>query len=207
MDRRHFLQAAVMITGGFATRAIARLAQSGNTLPIPQAPAAEQSYIKAFTAAQQQNIAAMAEVIIPRTETPGAVDAGVPSFIEHMVAQWLQPDEREIFMFGLARLESQCQRQYRRSFSQLAPSQQLTLMDALEEQASNSPWYDFANVQRQYIEDAPFICQLKELVIFGFYSSEVGANQVLRHDPMPMGFDGELILSAGDSSWSTIRTM
>lgn len=196
-----------MITGGFATRAIAQLVHPGNTQPIPQAASAEQDYAALFTAAQQKNIAAMAEVIIPRTETPGAVDAGVPSFIEQMVVQWLQADEREIFMTGLAGLESNSQQQHHRSFSQLTPSQQLTLMEALEEQASNSPWYEFANVQRQYIKDAPFICQLKELVIFGFYSSEVGANQVLRHDPMPMGFDGELILSDGDSSWSTIRTM
>lgn len=200
MDRRHFLQAAALITGSFATSAVAKFAQAGATSDIAQTTTL-------FTAQQRQAIAAMAEIVIPRTDTPGAIDAGVPHFIELMVEHWLQEQERVTFLQGMAELELSSQQQFGQAYFQLNQDQQLELLEALETEAEQSPWYDFANVERQYIEDAPFICQLKELTIFGFYSSEVGATQVLRHDPMPMMFDGELNLADDDSSWSTIRIM
>jgi gluconate 2-dehydrogenase gamma chain len=71
----------------------------------------------------------------------------------------------------------------------------------LEDAASDSPWYTFANVQREFISDAPFICQIKELTIWGFFTSEVGGKQVLRYNPMPMYFDGDIPLGTEESSW------
>ena len=76
-------------------------------------------------------------------------------------------------------------------------------MEALEDAASDSPWYAYANVQRDFISDAPFICQIKELTIWGFFTSEVGGTQVLRYEAMPMRFDGDIPLGADESSWSS----
>ena len=92
--------------------------------------------------------------------------------------------------------------EYDQAFDQLTQEQQLKVMEQLEDEASDSQWYSFANVQRQFISVAPFICQIKELTIFGFFTSEVGATQVLRHNPMPMRFDGDYPLAKGDSTWS-----
>ena len=90
------------------------------------------------------------------------------------------------------------------AFHALAPEQQLEVMEALEDEASGSPWYDFGNVQRDFVSDAPFICQLKELTIWGFFTSREGGSQVLRYDPMPMYFDGNIPLKQNDSSWLTV---
>ncbi len=212
MDRRRFLQAAAVLGGSFATRAIADLSQSRSFQPQPLQPLIMGPSIGAhpsamFNARERADITAMVDVILPRTDTPGAVDAGVPNFVEYMVQQWLSDAERKAFMLGLANIARDCQASHDKPFSDLSVNQQLAILTELEDQASDSPWYDFANVQRQYIESAPFICQLKELTIFGFYSSEVGAKEVLRHDPMPMQFDGEFSLSEDDSTWSMIRTM
>lgn len=143
----------------------------------------------------------MCEVVIPRTETPGAIDAGVPGFVELMVAHWLNDAERAIVEAGIADIETRIPRDYGGPFDQLAPSQQLEILEALEDEAADSSWYDFANTQRDYISDAPFICQFKELTIWGFFTSEVGGKQVLRYNPMPMHFDGHLPLGPDDSSW------
>ena len=91
---------------------------------------------------------------------------------------------------------------YGKPFEELETQQQLAIMEALEEAASGSPWYDFGNVQREFISDAPFICQIKELTIWGFFTSEAGATEVLRYNAMPMQFVGDIPLSADDSSWS-----
>lgn len=207
MDRRRFLQAATALGATFATRAIADLAQSQSSRPLIEGASVGEHPVAFFNTAERADITAMVDTILPRTDTPGAVDAGVPNFVEYMVQSWLDDAERQVFMQGLAGLVEDCQMKYGKSFSQLPATQKLTMLEALEDQASDSPWYDFANVQRQYVENAPFICQLKELSIFGFFSSEIGAKEVLRHDPMPMQFDGEYELADGDSTWSMIRTM
>ena len=75
-------------------------------------------------------------------------------------------------------------------------------MEALEEAASDSAWYEFANTQRDFISDAPFICQIKELTVWGFFTSEIGEKQVLRYNPMPMRFDGDIPLGPDESTWA-----
>ena len=201
MNRREFLQcAALLITGASA-------AQLGFTLSEEQtvylATAPDYNTLKSnyFTVPQRKIITAMAEVIIPRTDTPGAIDAGVPNYIELMVANWLNDEERGLFDAGLADIETRIPAEYGKPFDQLAPQEQLGIMEALESAASDSPWYEFGNVQRDYVSDAPFICQLKELTIWGFFTSEEGGSQVLRYDPMPMYFDGNIPLAPEDSSW------
>lgn len=212
MDRRQFLQASALLGGAFATRAFANLSDTGlanskEPQPLLNGPSIGKQPASLFNARERADIAAMTEIIIPRTDTPGAIDAGIPNFVEHMVQHWLSEDERKVFLKGFADVRVLSRERFGKDYSALSADQQLNLLEELEDNASDSPWYDFANVQRQYIEDAPFICQLKELTIFGFYSSEVGATQVLRHDPMPMQFDGELALGEDDSTWSMIRLM
>ena len=89
-------------------------------------------------------------------------------------------------------------------FWALTPAEQLQVMEDLEDAASGSSWYDFGNVQRDFVSDAPFICQLKELTVWGFFTSEEGGSQVLRYDPMPMYFDGDIPLQKDDSTWNTM---
>ena len=202
MDRREFLQcAALLVTGATAS-------QLGFTLNAEQetylatAPDYIASDVDYLSDAQRRIVAAISEVIIPRTDTPGAIDAGVPRFIELMAADWFNDQERAIFAAGLADMETRIPKSYGKPYDQLETQEQLQILEDLEDAAGDSDWYGFANVQRQFISDAPFICQMKELTIWGFFTSEVGATQVLRHNPMPMTFDGELPLGPDDSSWS-----
>lgn len=193
--------AAIMVTGASASQLGFSL-NNEQQVYLATAP----DYIKTegnyLTDMERKIIAAMAEVVIPRTDTPGAIDAGVPRFIELMVADWFNDEERAIFDAGLKDMEDRIPAEYGKPFDQLRTDEQLKIMEALEDAASDSGWYSFGNVQRDFISNAPFICQIKELTIWGFFTSEKGATQVLRYDPMPMEFDGDVPLSAEDSSWS-----
>ena len=202
MKRREFLQCAAIMVSGMSA------AQLGFTLTEEQqaylttAPDYNKRSVDYFSPAQRAIVAAMAEVVIPRTDTPGAIDAGVPAFIELMVVNWLNDEEKSIFDAGLQDIEARIPAEYGMPFNKLGDQQQLQIMEDLEAAASDSSWYDFANVQRDFVSDAPFICQLKELTIWGFFTSEKGSKQVLRYDPMPMQFEGDIPLAPEDSSWA-----
>ncbi|MDX1733583.1 MAG: gluconate 2-dehydrogenase subunit 3 family protein [Halioglobus sp.] len=201
MDRREFLQCATLIITGASASQLGFALTGEQETYLATAPDYSAADVDYFTAAQRKVIAAMAEVVIPRTDTPGAIDAGVPKYIELMAADWLNDQEKAIFEAGLADMEQRIPEQYGKPFDQLDTGQQLEIMEAMEDAAADSSWYDFANVQRQFVSDAPFICQIKELTVWGFFTSEVGSKQVLRYNPMPMKFDGDIPLGPDDSSW------
>ncbi len=207
MNRRSFITRSFAVAGGVAaTSAIARLMASENE-HMMFGPSITEPQAKLFSSEQRLLVAAISETILPATETPGAIDAGVPVFIENMVSGWLSAEERRVFLEGLQTVISLSTQKYKQSFLSLNESDKVAILEQLEKQAEDSPWYEFGNVMRDFVEGAPFICQIKELTIFGFFSSEIGAKEVLRHNPMPMTFDGEYALGKDDSTWSTIRLM
>jgi gluconate 2-dehydrogenase gamma chain len=202
MNRREFLQCTAILVSGASAGQLGFTLSEEQQVYLANAPDYNKGKVNYLTPAQRKIIAAMAEVVIPRTDTPGAIDAGVPNFIELMASDWFNEEESAIFSAGIKTMEEQVPSVYGRPFDQLDAGQQLEIMEELEAQASDSSWYEYGNVQREFISDAPFICQVKELTIWGFFTSEVGSTQVLRYDPMPMAFDGNTPLSLQDSSWA-----
>lgn len=201
MKRREFLECAALLIGGVSASQLGFSLTAEQKTYLASAPSFIDRNVDYLSSAQRNIIAAMTEVIIPRTDTPGAIDAGVPRFVELMAAEWFNAEERAIFEAGLKDLETRIPAQYGDSFEQLSVDKQIDIMNALESAASDTSWYQLGNVQRDFISDAPFICQMKELTAWGFFSSEIGSTQVLRYDPMPMKFDGDIPLSADESSW------
>jgi len=192
MNRRQFMQLSALVLAGGAV--------SGPSLAVDQQQlfVLGRSFIEQpvdlFSSAQRKLLQAAVETIIPRTDTPGALDASVDRFIELCVAQFMTEPERTVFIAGLDELVSAVDQQQ---------SDLITLLTELEEQHSDAAWYQLGNrVGNGFDSSAPFICQLKELTVVGFFMSEVGATQVLRHNPMPGQFDGETVLASDQPSWA-----
>ncbi|MCB1703423.1 MAG: gluconate 2-dehydrogenase subunit 3 family protein [Halioglobus sp.] len=203
MNRREFLQCATLLITGASASQLGFSLSVEQTTYLAKAPDYNTLEVDYFTPAQRRIVAAMSDIILPRTDTPGAIDAGVPQYIELMAANWLDAGESAIFTAGLQDMETRIPAEFGAPFDQLSHAQQLQIMEAMEADAEDSSWYEFANVLREFISDAPFICQIKELTIWGFFTSQEGASQVLRYDPMPMYFDGDIPLNRDDSSWSS----
>ena len=192
MNRRQFMQLSALVLAGGAV--------SGPSLAVDQQQlfALGRSFIEQpvdlFSSAQRKLLQAAVETIIPRTDTPGALDASVDRFIELCVAQFMTEPERTVFIAGLDELVNAVDQQQ---------SDLITLLTELEEQHSDAVWYQLGNrVGNGFDSSAPFICKLKELTVVGFFMSEVGATQVLRHNPMPGQFDGETVLASDQPSWA-----
>lgn len=131
-----------------------------------------------FDADQNETVAAIAELIIPETDTPGARAAGVPAFIELILAEWADPDERELFLEGLAGVDARSRTTFGAEFTQLEVGQQTALLRGLDAEVA-------ALRESGADADEHFFQRMKGLTVYGYYTSEVGQKEELKEETIP----------------------
>src|SRR6056297_1012632 len=113
----------------------------------------------AFSPAQNEMVDAMAEIILPETDTPGARAANVNRFIDAIVGEsWLEED-RKRFMSGLEQAQARAKTQYGAPFGELSEEDQTAFVAALDEETFGE---DAGAPDR---ENPSFYRSFKELVI------------------------------------------
>jgi hypothetical protein len=146
------------------------------------------------------------ESIIPRTDSPGAKDADVGSVIAILLADCYTPVQRKAFNDGIMSLKSKAKSQYTKDFLLLTPEQRLLLLTSLDEEA-NMHNKKMALAETQDSEDGSalphYFSMIKQLVLFSFFTSELGATKVLRYVAIPGSYDGDFPYKKGDKAWAT----
>lgn len=151
-----------------------------------------------FSSQDVERLDELAETILPRTDTPGAKDAGVGEFMALFVSDCYTPSEREVFYFGLAQLEARSRAAYERDFIALSGEQRLELVTELDREAMAH-----AQEQADSEEALPhYFTMMKQLTLFGFFTSEVGATEVLRYEAVPGRYEGCAPYN-GEPAWAT----
>ncbi len=184
LDRRDALagMAAMFGTALFAPIARAAAAQ----LPVisdgpPSAPV--------FTAEQRALMTTLSERVMPTTDTPGAIAAGVPAFIEKLLADWAMPDERKPILTGLDAIEARSQADYQVAAAKATPEQQDALLTlALDGKLSGA---------------ADFFDKFRQLVVTGYFTSEVGMTLEREYLPVPGRYDGAFLFSQVNKVYSS----
>ena len=105
MSRRDAIRHVALLMGG-AVSAPAILGLLSGCSAEPDADADAEWKPKFLTQAQGALVAEVAEIMIPRTDTPGARDVGIPAFIDTMLKDAYSKDEQERFVAGLADFEA-----------------------------------------------------------------------------------------------------
>ena len=141
-------------------------AQEAHQHPAETAPAKAAPYHPAtLTTAEMRLAATLSDLIIPRTDTPGASEAGVPEFIDRRLTA--SPNLAASFRGGLALLGA--------DFPRLAIEKQVAMLTDFSRQPPGTP-------------KERFFLLLKEMTIDGYYSSRPGLTQEL-------GWHGNTFLS------------
>ena len=136
-------------------------------------------------------VTAACQRIIPADETPGAVEAGVPAFIDRVLADWCDTRERERFFEGLRALDARSRTAHKVAFADARPEHQIAMLRELD--AELTAW-------RQTPPAAPPLPgvqalpahgfgMLKFLTIWGYFTSEVGQRDELGAYPPPTRYD------------------
>jgi len=132
---------------------------------------------RVFAPSELEAVTALAERIIPETDTPGATRALVHQYVDWVLSEG-EPSVRDRFRGGLAWLERRCAMQFGKPFARLEPEQQDDLLTRL-------------SLPSPALEDAPgmaFFNEAKRLTVEGYYRSEPGMVQEL-------GFAGRTFLA------------
>jgi len=191
IDRREALRRAALLLGAaLAAPTAAGVLAGCRASRVPDGAWAPQ----AFTRGQAELVAAIAEHILPETDTPGARGAGVHRFIDAMLAESYPPVERKRFLVGLAEVDARAARTLGRPFLQCAATDQRALLRALDRDAFASGTGDGPAV--------PFFRTMKELTLVGYYTSEIGATRELHHAPVPGRYNGCVPLAQIGRTWA-----
>lgn len=148
---------------------------------------------------QASIVSTVAEIIIPRTDTPGAKDTGVPAFIDQLLSEVYSESDQKFFLDGLTAFNEQAMQEYGDPFVDLSEEDQAAFVKKV---------HDAAVEAERTVKPAPkrpFILMMKEMTMLGFFTSEVGATQVLQYAPVPGAYKGCIPVSeAGNGKrWAT----
>ena len=139
----------------------------------------------------------IAETILPATNTPGARESKLGAFICMMATDCYPPATQKIFIDGLAQLNKTCEQQYGHQFIDCKAAEKESLLKKMDDETMK-----YLAVKKP--EDPPhFFGLLKDLTIFGFFTSEPGATKVLRYIAIPGKYLGDVPYKKGDKAWAT----
>jgi gluconate 2-dehydrogenase gamma chain len=142
-----------------------------------------------LTSAQGAVLSAAAERILPRTDTPGAVDVGVPAFIDRCYGEFMNPADRQLLVDALDEIEKAAATQGA-SFAALTAAQQDAVLRniATAQQGRTASSFEL----------------LRSVTVLGYFTSEQVGKNVLHYDPVPGAYDGCVpIDQVGRRSWTT----
>jgi hypothetical protein len=136
------------------------------------------------------------EVIIPRTDTPGAKDANVGYMMAVIVTDCYTPAQQKAFKEGITSIKTLAKSTYGKDFLLLDSKERSALLSGLNDDAI------IFNGQANTPLPHGFTL-IKQLTLFTFFTSKEGATKVLRYVAIPGRYDGELPYKKGDRAWAT----
>ena len=146
--------------------------------------------LKFFRDDEMALIGALADTIIPATDTPGAIAANVPDTVQGLASEWGDNGFRLFAREGLAALNNALSSDGA-SFVDMAAEQRAAILSA----------YD-SDVFSGEIED-DFYKSFKNTVATAYYMSEIGATQELAYEPVPGEWIGDAPLTDFPKTWAT----
>jgi hypothetical protein len=171
---------------------------------------------KALTPAQAKILDAVAELIVPATDTPGAREAGVPKSVDAWLGDYCAPAQAQAIKAGLDRIDADARAAHGAAFAALTLPQQTAIVARYDGPArqvaqpvgrgdtetglSNKP----ATPAPPPASSAPpFFPALKDLVTAGYFTSQLGATKAVRYDPVPGAYHGCVPLKQIGRAWAT----
>lgn len=179
MDRRAMLQRAMLLVGATGLASCKFLPGSGTPVELG--------------VDQMKLLEVFADTLIPQTDTPGALGAGVPKTVAAMYKNWASDETREALSGALDRLEAAARKITGKGFGEVDAAARQKFLSGHDRDALKSvpPPADapkgnpFAPIVS--VADIGYH-KLKELVAITYYMSQVGLTKELEYQHVPGGW-------------------
>ncbi|GAC1618764.1 MAG: lactose 3-dehydrogenase subunit gamma LacC [Candidatus Acidiferrum sp.] len=144
---------------------------------------------------QNDTVLAMIDQIIPATDTPGAKGARVNEFIDVILTEWANEEERRNFLNGLAAVDEQSIALFGKNFVEAGSAQQIVLLEAMDDAAMAIQQRHVRRSTAETEERYPqlrgnFFKIFKGITLHGYYTSEIGFTQELKEQIIPGALHG-----------------
>ncbi len=185
LTRRNAIRNAVLLLGGSIS--VAQISPL-----ISNVAAMDANYRPKFLSKHHfQMTKNLVDLIIPESDTPGALTANVHQFIDLMLDGWAASDTQLRFLDNFNNIDSRSMAMTGKIFADANKTRQIKLLEELDRESFSDNSTDI------------FFREFKALVVFGYYSSEDGAAVELRYDRIPGDYMGCIPFSEVGRSWST----
>lgn len=129
-----------------------------------------------LTAEDDLLLGAIVDTILPKTDTPGAKELGVPQLIQKIVKDCYDQPTQNKLSFGLVLTDAVAFSEYGNAFIHLAAAQRL---DVLQKMSSS-----------QYPDQKNFFNMIKRMTIDGYMSSEYVMTNITKYEMAPNRYLG-----------------
>ena len=151
----------------------------------------EPAPLTVLTEHQASTLNAIAERILPTTDTPGAGDAGIPGFVDRLLEGWLPDAARSHLLAELDRFDTRASERHpdTAGFVDLSESQQDALLTEAQDEAIAQRDGRAFSRKPDRLQEQPFFDLVKWLTVFGYYTSEAGMKSELGYRIVPGRWD------------------
>ncbi len=185
MKRRTALKNTAFMMGGIlSASAVAAIFDSC------VAPAAGEVWTPEFFSVEEgKMLTKIADLLIPSTDTPGALDALVPQYVDRVAKKMMGEDEKTFIKEGFKAMAAACKEATGKDFLSCTEAEQIAFLQAEEKAAIES-------------KEPTLFGGMKDAIYNGFFKSEIGCTEVLKYDPVPGNYDGCIPYSEVNGTWA-----
>jgi hypothetical protein len=210
MDRRELLKLIAVATGGVMI---------GGDFLLTGCKNPESGPSMVFSAEDLAFLDEVAETILPQTSTAGAKAAGVGAYMTVMVNDVYSKEDQEIFHKGLVTLNEACEKMHGHGFMKATPEQRKELLISVDKEVSEYKKKQDAHNKEVEEKNKPaakytsgtenpesmpnhYFQQMKQLTIYGYFTSQKGRTEALRFVPVPGRWEAVIDYKKGDKAFA-----
>lgn len=190
-SRRDSLKSLLAISAASALAACTGKTESGEAKPAASTSLKFASEGNFLNVDEMALVSALAQTIIPKTDTAGAIEVGVPDTIQGLASEWGDDNFRKYTRSGLSMLDKHFRSVGGQAFAAQSDQQRESLLSK----------YD-ADVFADKIKD-DFYRNFKSTVATAYYMSEPGATEELIYEAVPGEWKGCVPFSEIGRTWAT----
>ncbi|MCB0658683.1 MAG: gluconate 2-dehydrogenase subunit 3 family protein [Saprospiraceae bacterium] len=182
MDRRALLKSIAIITGASVV--------GGDLLLLGCKSTTDNNGL--FSPGDVTLMDEIAETILPETDIPGAKAAGVGAIMAVMVKDCYSVDQQMAFVDGLKELDAASTKALGKSYLEATADERQEFLIRVDQDAK-------AAMQEG---SSHYFTMIKQLALFGYFTSEIGATQALRYVQVPGRYEGCIPYTRGEKAWA-----